>query len=39
MLVLVLAANTSFADFPRLAKFPAGDNFLAAAAHQARATG
>ena len=28
MLILVLAANTSFADFPRLASFHAGDNFL-----------
>ncbi len=28
MLILVLAANTSFADFPRLANFHAGDNFL-----------
>jgi amino acid transporter len=28
MLILVLAANTSFADFPRLASFQAGDNFL-----------
>ncbi|MEA2581578.1 MAG: hypothetical protein QOE83_2470 [Actinomycetota bacterium] len=27
-LVLVLAANTAFADFPRLASFQAGDNFL-----------
>ena len=27
-LILVLAANTSFADFPRLASFQAGDNFL-----------
>ena len=27
-LVLVLAANTAFADFPRLANFHAGDNFL-----------
>lgn len=26
MLILVLAANTSFADFPRLASFHAGDN-------------
>lgn len=28
MLLLVLAANTSFADFPRLASFAAGDRFL-----------
>lgn len=28
MLILVLAANTSFADFPRLASFHAGDYFL-----------
>src|SRR3989440_5201826 len=28
MLILVLAANTSFADFPRLAAFHAGDNFM-----------
>jgi amino acid transporter len=28
MLILVLAANTSFADFPRLASFTAADNFL-----------
>ena len=28
-LILVLAANTSFADFPRLASFHAGDNFMA----------
>lgn len=28
MLILVLAANTSFADFPRLASFQAGDRFL-----------
>lgn len=28
MLILVLAANTSFADFPRLASFHAADNFL-----------
>jgi hypothetical protein len=28
MLILVLAANTSFADFPRLASFHADDNFL-----------
>src|SRR5207244_1641791 len=28
MLILVLAANTSFADFPRLASFQATDNFL-----------
>jgi amino acid transporter len=27
-LILVLAANTSFADFPRLASFHAGDNFM-----------
>jgi GAF domain-containing protein len=28
MLILVLAANTSFAGFPRLASFQAGDHFL-----------
>jgi amino acid transporter len=28
LLILVLAANTSFADFPRLASFLAGDRFL-----------
>src|SRR3954466_15922890 len=28
MLFLLLAANTSFADFPRLASFQAGDSFL-----------
>ncbi len=28
MLILVLAANTSFADFPRLASFEAGDYFM-----------
>src|SRR6266542_712664 len=28
MLIVVLAANTSFADFPRLASFHAGDNFM-----------
>jgi amino acid transporter len=28
MLILILAANTSFADFPRLASFHAGDNFM-----------
>jgi amino acid transporter len=28
LLILVLAANTSFADFPRLASFHAGDNFM-----------
>ena len=28
MLILVLAANTSFADFPRLASFAAADNFM-----------
>jgi amino acid transporter len=28
MLILVLAANTSFADFPRLASFTASDSFL-----------
>jgi amino acid transporter len=28
MLILILAANTSFADFPRLASFQAGDDFL-----------
>ncbi len=27
-MILVLAANTAFADFPRLANFHAGDNFL-----------
>src|SRR5262249_20945585 len=27
-MILVLAANTSFADFPRLASFHAGDNFM-----------
>ncbi len=27
-LILILAANTSFADFPRLASFHASDNFL-----------
>jgi amino acid transporter len=27
-LILILAANTAFADFPRLANFHAGDNFL-----------
>ncbi len=27
-LILVLAANTSFADFPRLASFHAGDSFM-----------
>ena len=27
-LILVLAANTSFADFPRLANFAAADNFM-----------
>jgi voltage-gated potassium channel Kch len=27
-LILILAANTSFADFPRLANFHAGDNFM-----------
>jgi hypothetical protein len=27
-LILILAANTSFADFPRLASFHAGDNFM-----------
>jgi amino acid transporter len=27
-LILVLAANTSFADFPRLASFQAGDSFM-----------
>ena len=35
MLILVLAANTSFADFPRLASFHADDALHAAAAHQA----
>jgi amino acid transporter len=28
MLILVMAANTSFADFPRLASFHAEDNFM-----------
>lgn len=28
MLILILAANTGFADFPRLASFQAEDNFL-----------
>ena len=28
MLILVLAANTAFADFPRLANFHAGDDFM-----------
>jgi hypothetical protein len=28
MLIPVMAANTSFADFPRLASFHAGDNFM-----------
>ena len=28
LLILVLAANTSFADFPRLASFAAGDHFM-----------
>jgi amino acid transporter len=28
MLILIMAANTSFADFPRLASFQASDNFL-----------
>ena len=28
VLILVLAANTGFADFPRLASFQAGDSFL-----------
>ena len=28
LLILVLAANTAFADFPRLASFQAGDRFL-----------
>lgn len=28
MLILVMATNTSFADFPRLASFAADDNFL-----------
>lgn len=27
-LILVMAANTSYADFPRLASFHAGDNFM-----------
>ena len=28
MMILVMAANTGFADFPRLASFQAGDSFL-----------
>ena len=28
MLILIMAANTGFADFPRLASFQAGDSFL-----------
>ena len=36
MLILVLAANTSYADFPRLASFHAGDHFLPEAAHALR---
>ena len=28
MFILVLAANTGFADFPRLASLQAGDSFL-----------
>lgn len=28
MLILIMAANTSFADFPRLASFQAADNFM-----------
>ena len=28
MLILILAANTSFADFPRLASFLARDRFI-----------
>ena len=28
MLILILAANTSFADFPRLANFHAKDDFM-----------
>jgi len=28
MLILLMAANTSFADFPRLTSFHAGDNFM-----------
>ena len=28
MLILMLAANTAFADFPRLANFQAGDDFM-----------
>jgi amino acid transporter len=28
MLILILAANTSYADFPRLASFQASDNFM-----------
>ena len=33
MLILVLAANTSFADFPRLASFHAGDHFCRGSSH------
>ena len=36
MLILVMAANTGFADFPRLASFQAGDSFLPRQLHQAR---
>ena len=36
-LILILAANTSFADFPRLANFHARDQLHAAASSQARA--
>jgi amino acid transporter len=28
VMILIMAANTSFADFPRLASFHAGDNFM-----------
>ena len=38
MLILVMAANTGFADFPRLASFQAGDSFLPASSRSA-ATG
>ena len=36
-LILVLAANTAYADFPRLANFHAGRRLPAAAVHDARA--
>ena len=39
MLILVLAANTWFADFPRLASFHAGDDFMPRQLTNARATG